>query len=528
MSFLNRLTSVCFVLLLVFCVGNLRAEELILGEKDFTLVDGIQQAAKTRVTHTDGIFKIEIQPTRKIVNGTRGAVLNVPLEKLCGKTVRFSLQARCSGITSDTVGSHVGGKLLIEVRSPQGTRYYGSFTLTGSVREWEDLSILCSIPQNAERVIMVAGIQQGWGVMEFRNPVLEIDEPEGVTLKPRTLPPLKNAPGTGSSYNFILLGDTHFERDVEVYHSKFRYSPDAAFAKVQHQEFLHYAAMWKTRSPELLKAAQATGEQYKAPFVIQLGDLVQGDCSSFEGHARMLYEALDVFKNNFTGRKFLSVCGNHDVRSVCGPEAYHEVMTRYHSRELGKDIRKTTFAFRHENDLYVFVDFNRIDPGEVKRIFEENKDARYKFVLIHAPVLPSDGGSAHWFYLGELNQKRAEIRELFLRNDVIVLAGHTHTYELNECQTDSGRITQFILCSVWSHDSLSTPEISAKTPEAYGKNQKAGSRGAKLTGEIAPAVTRYFRGKAAGYCRVEVTPQGVNAVFYGGATQEPTEIIKLR
>ena len=207
-------------------------------------------------------------------------------------------------------------------------------------------------------------------------------------------------------------------------------------------------------------------------------------------------------------------------------------MPAYHSKVLGKEIKKTTFAYRHGEDLYAFVDFNNVDVPELKKILQENQNARYKFILIHAPVLPADHPLAHWFYLGDSNRERSEMRELLLKNDVIVLAGHTHTFELLECQTDSGRITQLITGGVWTSEGLKKPVIHYTKPADYGKilqkNPAKYKNGIRLISEVSPAVTRYFRGEGTGFSRIEVTPEGVTAYFYGGDAVTPTQTIKLR
>ncbi|MBQ8753593.1 MAG: metallophosphoesterase [Lentisphaeria bacterium] len=503
-----------------------RGEELKLQRSDFVFKNGIQHRVQTDVVHNGGVWSISIAPQKQISNGTRGAELRLPLEKISGKTIILRAQMRSHGISSHIEAKHVGGKILGVVTAGKKTRYIGSDPITGN-SEWREVYTVIPIPADAEKASFFFGIQQGWGTLEFKDVVCEIDAPAGTVLKPRTQPLPNKTPGKGETYNFLLFGDTHFDREIDVYHKNFTYSK-GPFGGTQRREFQRYAAMWKERSPRMLSAAKTVSDKFNSAFILQLGDLVQGDCSSSADHLKMLLEALDVFKKTFPGKKFLTVCGNHDVRGVCAVRPYREFSAAHHSRELGRDIRKTTFAYRHGGDLYLFADFTCPDTAEIKKILHKNQDARYKFLIVHAPVLPSDKNLTHWFFLGDQNRQRSEMRELLLKNNVIVLAGHTHTFELLECQTDFGSITQFITSSVWVHESLKKPVIRAKTPAEYGKYQRKNPAAFRFISEVSPAVSRYFYGDAAGFSRIEVTPEGVTAYFYGGDAVTPTQTVKLR
>lgn len=502
------------------------SDELKLQPGDFAFKSGIQHRVQTDVTLKDGIWSISIAPQKQITNGTRGAELRLPLEKIRGKTIILRAQMRSAGISSHIEAKHVGGKILGAVTAGKKTRYIGSDPITGN-SEWREVYAVIPIPADAEKASFFFGLQQSWGTLEFKDVVCEIDAPAGTVLKPRTQPLPATTPGKGETYNFLLFGDTHFDRDIDVYHKNFTYSK-GSFGNTQRREFQRYSTMWKERSPRMLTAAKTVSDKFNSAFILQLGDLVQGDCSSSADHSKMLLEALGVFMETFPGKKFLTVCGNHDVRGVCAVRPYREFSAAHHSRELGQDIRKTTFAYRHGGDLYLFADFNCPDTAEMKKILHENQDARYKFIVVHAPVLPSDKNLTHWFFLGDQNRLRSEMRELLLKNNVIVLAGHTHTFELLECQTDSGSITQFTTSSVWVHESLKKPVIQAKTPAEYGKFQRKNPKALRFISEVSPAVSRYLHGAAAGFSRIEVTPEGVTAYFYGGDATTPTQTIKLR
>lgn len=348
-------------------------------------------------------------------------------------------------------------------------------------------------------------------------------------LARRTLPPPPPA-GSGSSYQLILLGDTHFDAPYEVYHSAYN-EPDEKLNRIQRAEFARNEAIWRERGPRMLKAAAGQITD-RTRAVVQVGDLVQGDCGSPETHERMMLDTLSAFKASFHALPFLTVPGNHDVRGPGAAEACRRILLPYLSRELNRKITSTTFHFMLEDDLYVFIDFNEPDCDAIRKAFAEHPDARYKFVVTHGPVLPADSKVHSWFLFGsDADNVRRYFRELFLRNDVIVLTGHVHALELLECATDSGRITQLMANSVWSAEPLAQYIQEAGSAAEYGRNQKEvfrNSDGIRLLAEYQPAVTRYWHARGAGYFRLDIAPDGVVAHYFGGDSATPSRTIRLR
>ncbi len=149
------------------------------------------------------------------------------------------------------------------------------------------------------------------------------------TLSPRTKP-LPAPSGNGSSYQLIVLGDTHFDAPYEVYHSAYN-EPDERLNKIQREEFARNEAIWRERGPRMIKAAAGQITD-KTRAVIQVGDLVQGDCGNAKTHERMMRDTLTAFKTSFNALPFLTVAGNHDVRGPGAAEACRKTMLPYLSR----------------------------------------------------------------------------------------------------------------------------------------------------------------------------------------------------
>lgn len=323
-------------------------------------------------------------------------------------------------------------------------------------------------------------------------------------------------------YRIILIGDTHYDTVTEVYHSDYN-EPDERLNRIQRAEFARNAKLWSGTSP-LMMAAAGRRQTDDTAFVIQVGDLIQGDCGNPQVHSRMMLDALALFKKNFGSTPFLTVTGNHDIRGTGAAEAYRQTAPAYHARELDMEIKSTTYYFRYGEDLFLFIDFN--DPAEdvIREAFAVHGDARHKFVITHGPAIPSDCGAIAWMLFGweDQKEKRAEFRSLFARNNVIVLTGHTHTVEYTVYKEDGGTITQCIVNSVWERQEQKDMKIIADDPASYGTRQVLFDRDTHpLIGEYRPGIQQYHRFDGAGYATLDVTGDSVTIRYYGGDSDQP-------
>ena len=193
----------------------------------------------------------------------------------------------------------------------------------------------------------------------------------------------------GKSYSMIILGDTHFDADPpSIYHAHYN-EPNERLNKIQRGEFARNGEMWKDRCPRLLRRAAGLIDK-DTRMVLQMGDLIQGDCGDGEVHKKMLSDVMNRFKQELGGLPFVTVVGNHDIRGTDALEAYRSFMPARMSEELGKSISKTTFAFNVGDDAFIVIDFNNPDDTETDRLLDETKGARHTFVMTHGPVLPPD------------------------------------------------------------------------------------------------------------------------------------------
>ena len=320
----------------------------------------------------------------------------------------------------------------------------------------------------------------------------------------------------GNTYEVIVLGDVHY--DGEEYHE--------GVDKKKLNDVPRNLWAWKNLMPKLIDAAAAK-KNADTKLIIQTGDLTQGDCNTGAMHRKMLKDALGYFNNKFGDVPFLSVIGNHDWRSVDGHAAYDKVMFPYYSKVLNQTIKSRTFYFTIDKDLYIFADFARPDIGVIEEVLAKNHNARYKFLISHGSVLPTDDDNFTWYMFGRDDKFRNYMRNLFLKHDLIVLSGHSHTVELIDCVAQEGRITQLICSSIWNPESLIQSKVLFDDASLYGSRQTKVEM-QKRYAEFSNTIKKYWRVQSAGYFVLKISPDSVIADYYAGDKKEVIASFKLR
>ena len=180
---LSALCALCAAALPLF-----GGEEIALGEKDFRLGRFSVDGGTFSVSHDKGVFTVEIPEQPGISNETRGAILDLPLEKLLGKGLQIRCEIRCRGIETVKGNPHSGGKILVYNSKAKVKNFFVSPRFKGTRSEWVPLTLFCNFPADIDDAQIVFGIQQGWGTLQFRNvsieefpiaPVSDIVLPEG-------------------------------------------------------------------------------------------------------------------------------------------------------------------------------------------------------------------------------------------------------------------------------------------------------------------------------------------------------------
>ena len=347
--------------------------------------------------------------------------------------------------------------------------------------------------------------------------------------------PAFDPPGDAASgrYAVALLGDTHYDAEPEsVYHS--HYDESNRWAKIQHEEFRRNGEMWRGRCRDLVAAAGALARAEPTRFVLQIGDLVQGDCDDPATHARMLEDCIRLLRAPFPADlPFLSVLGNHDVRGKGAREAYLAFARDFFTRQAGVEASYPSFSLRLEGDLWLFCDFENCPLDRLSDEIDGARDARRVFLVTHGPFTADESPFWRWRLGGRSEEGRARLYETLSRRRAVVLSGHTHTTAFYRHENPFGGFCEFTINSVWAAPELATAVPEADRPEAYGTVRRGEIREEDLGafdrdhGFFRPFLREYFYGRAAGHARLHVSADAVSLSFHPGAAREPGRVFRL-
>lgn len=343
--------------------------------------------------------------------------------------------------------------------------------------------------------------------------------------------------GTLEEYNIIVLGDTHFDTEPsDVYHAKY-VDHNERSNTLHRAEFVRNGEMWRKRCPSLLKRASKLVDE-KTKFVLQMGDLVQGDCGDPDIHEKMLRDALELMKKRVCGRlPFVTVVGNHDIRGTKAKECYHRVMPPIMSQELGIPVEDTSFKFHVGDDVFIVIDFNDPDAALFDRMLDDSRGARHTFIVSHGTLFPAVNAYPRWYlYGGQKSPANPELHKHFMarfaERNAIVLCGHTHLTEFLDWRGKEGHITQFTMNSVWAKEEYGTYEPWRVGADQYGlisnteKALKAGPP--ELYAPFKTGITQYSVAPTAGSYKLRISATGITAELHAGCSKHTSQRFVLR
>lgn len=330
--------------------------------------------------------------------------------------------------------------------------------------------------------------------------------------------------GQGGPFTMPVLGDLHFDR---LGHH------DMEWLKREQPNDVHQVQEYSRMTAEVLPGtygevrAVVSAAKSRVPFVLQLGDFVEGVCGSpalAEQHCR---EAVAFQQERNLGRPFLFTKGNHDVTGPGAPDAFNRVLLPFISGQARQELKSAVYAVREGDCLFAFYDaYNNSESLPwLEKTLAKREGARHVFVIIHPPVVPFNA-RANWHVFSRPNQEaeRKRLLSVLGKNQAIVLCGHLHKYNLTLRRTDEGRFLQVALSSVISDPKREprdvlvgvdkyTPDLVRLEPN-HSPDSEADRR-ALLKAE-APFVERFEYADTAGYGILNVDGPGVQLDVYNG------------
>lgn len=240
-----------------------------------------------------------------------------------------------------------------------------------------------------------------------------------------------------AEWAFPVLGDLHFDRPEHHDMSWLEREHPGDVAQVR-----NYSQVTREITPKLLEVVrqQAAESRTPVPFVIQLGDLVEGLCGSEGLAAQQAEEALELVRAAGFPVPLLFTKGNHDIAGPGAAEVFTRTFLPFLAGDGDNEAKGAAYTRRQGGTLVVFYD--AYDPASLdwfEGLVAERKPERLLFV-IHPPVVPYNARSDwHVYSHPRQEEKRRRLLNLLASAQAVVLCGHLHKYSFLVRRTEKGR-----------------------------------------------------------------------------------------
>lgn len=245
--------------------------------------------------------------------------------------------------------------------------------------------------------------------------------------------------------SFIVLGDIHYDliedHDMEWLNSK----PDDVRQVNEYTKITQ--EIWPSFSEHLRNVALNKRNNVEA--VVQLGDLSEGLAGSIEKADQMARNLVKGVEAVSMPVPWIIIKGNHDITGPGAVKAFNKHYISMFQKQLNrKDITSANYAHQIGENLFVAFDpwDSRDDLLELLEKKLSSSDAKFKFLLVHEPIIPINERCWH-LYRNDL-VKREKLLEIIAKNKAIVLTAHLHLYAIVKRETSLGPIVQLSFNSV--------------------------------------------------------------------------------
>ena len=313
-----------------------------------------------------------------------------------------------------------------------------------------------------------------------------------------------------SSYQVLWLGDLHYDEQVFHDQKKFKYT------ERQLKNFRHYSKIWEIYTPPMLKVAK--GDFLKnSQFVIQTGDLIQGDSSSAEEKEAHVKKGIEVVCKDIKV-PFYHVRGNHDARGEGGLDGYKKAIFPFINKQLNQEVNSLNYKVVYGKDLYLFIDCIQLDNAWLEKNLADSAKYRWTFVVAHYPLVPPVT-TTRWKF-GNSAKNAKKLLDLFLEHNVILICGDAHEFEVVQYEKNGKKFTQLMANSVmpmkWKDKKYSKQDIVKKLSER--------DKNAHLIKEYAVS---YRAWDGAGFATLKIDDNRVTVNFYARKGYEAPKLSEV-
>ena len=263
------------------------------------------------------------------------------------------------------------------------------------------------------------------------------------------------APSGGDDWAFPFLGDLHFDKLEHHDHEWLQREHPGDVSQVE-----NYSRITRDMTPRLFarvreSLAALNQANTNVPFVLQLGDLLEGLCGTDQLAQRQAREGLDFVRDAQFSAPLVMTKGNHDITGPGAADAYRQILIPFLAEQNRAEIKEAVFTrnIAEKNGqggtLIAFYDaYDKNSLNWFAKTLAESKPQRL-IVAIHPPVVPYNARSSwHIYSSPKQTAQREQLLNLLGRHRAIVLCGHLHKYSLLVRKTDPGPFAQLAISSV--------------------------------------------------------------------------------
>jgi len=333
--------------------------------------------------------------------------------------------------------------------------------------------------------------------------------------------------------SLIVLGDLHYDLIQDHNLEWLRNKPDD-LRQVTKEYTVYTKENWNDFMNVIANKAKTENPPVKA--VLQLGDLSEGLAGSEEKADQMASNTMKAIDNTHMPVPWIIAKGNHDVTGPGAVKAFQDFYIPMLQKQTGnREINSASYSYSYDN-----VQITCVDPWD-KNIdliaFLEKEltrsDAKYKFVMIHEPVIPVT--ERCWHYLRNEPDKREELLKVIATNKAIVLCGHLHRYSIVRRNTPYGPIVQAMIISVVKDRNYQGPLNLITTygpslaedrpdwqPETLNYRKE-------MLKEEAKYVTYYKQSDIPGYAIININEQEKSIIlkYFAAFGEKPIDVVNL-
>ncbi len=347
---------------------------------------------------------------------------------------------------------------------------------------------------------------------------------------------------TAKGFSFVLLGDLHFDRLEHHDMAWLEKNKGGDLSQIKNYSRITADLMPRLFATvrESIKGLNTTSSP--VPFVLQVGDLVEGLCGAEELAVRQNREALAFIRESQLGAPFLFTKGNHDVTGDGALPAFQQIFHPYLAEQTKPfqgppKLDSGNYSFSHQNAQFFCFDAYDKQSLDWLEAALAKRSAQHCFIAIHPPVVPYGARSTWNLYSSAKDQSRREkLLDLLGKQNAFVLGGHIHKFNtLTRTTRGGGKFVQLAVSSVVSSADTKPKDILSGLKEYTGDQIRVEPKHAPETEQARRAVYDVERefvksfeyADLPGHTVITINGPQVTAKLHTGITREVWRAVDL-